>query len=169
MKSQEDWENTAIAASNLSDLELTLGEVGLAVGDAEQSVTYADLSGDAFQRLTKRVRLADALHQNGRREVAETRFCEAEQMQVETDSDYPRLYSLQGFQYCDLLLAAPERAAWREVSKQMAEGTKQKAEKRFSIFHLTFLICHRRSKARRVVNHGGINKTRFPPPMKNEK
>ena len=26
---------------------------------------------------------------------------------------YPRLYSLQGFRYCDLLLSDAERAAWR--------------------------------------------------------
>ena len=35
---QEDWKNAAIRASNLSELELTLGEVAGAVGDAEQSV-----------------------------------------------------------------------------------------------------------------------------------
>ena len=45
---QEDWNEAAISASNLSELELTLGEVAGAVGDAEQSVTYADRSGDAF-------------------------------------------------------------------------------------------------------------------------
>ena len=37
-----------ISTSNLSELELTLGEVAGAVGDAEQSVSYADRSGDAF-------------------------------------------------------------------------------------------------------------------------
>jgi hypothetical protein len=47
-------------ASNLSELELTLGEVGGAVGDAEQSVTYAGRSGDAFQRESKRTTHADA-------------------------------------------------------------------------------------------------------------
>ena len=45
---QENWKNAAISASNLSELELTLGEVAGAVGDAEQSVIYADRSGDAF-------------------------------------------------------------------------------------------------------------------------
>ena len=43
---------------------------------------------------------------------AETRFREAEQIQAESQPDYPLLYSLQGFQYCDLLLAEAERAAW---------------------------------------------------------
>ena len=83
------------------------------MGDAEQSVTYADRSGDAFQRMVKRTTHADALHQAGRRAEAEARFREAEQMQAERQPDYPLLYSLQGFRYCDLLLAAPERAAWQ--------------------------------------------------------
>ena len=102
-----------IAASNLSELELTLGEVAGAVGDAEQSVTYADRSGDAFQRMSNRTTHADALHQAGRRAEAEARFREAEQMQAESQPDYPLLYSLPGFRYCDLLLAAAERAAWQ--------------------------------------------------------
>ncbi|MBI5385631.1 MAG: DUF4062 domain-containing protein [Verrucomicrobia bacterium] len=109
----EEWKGAAISYSNLSELELTLGEVAGAVGDAEQSMTYADRSGDAFQRMGKRTTHADALHQAGRRAEAETRLREAEQMQQEDQPDYPLLYSLPGFRYCDLLLAAPERAAWQ--------------------------------------------------------
>lgn len=112
---EEHWKNAAIGASNLSELELTLGEVAGAVGDAEQSVTYADRSGDAFWKLASRTTHADALHQAGRRAEAETRFREAEQMQAERQPAYPRLYSVQGFQYCDLLLAVPERAAWQAL------------------------------------------------------
>ena len=51
---QEDWENAARTASSLSELELTLGEVAGAVGDAEQSVSHADRSDDAFQRMARR-------------------------------------------------------------------------------------------------------------------
>ncbi len=94
-------------------MELTLGEVAGAVGDAEQSVIYADRSGDAFQRMSKRTTHADALHQAGRRAEAEARFREAEQMQAEWQPEYPLLYSVQGSQYCDLLLAEAERAAWQ--------------------------------------------------------
>lgn len=112
---QEDWEEVARRASNLGELELTLGEVAGAVADAAQSVTYADRSGDAFWKMASRCKVADALHQAGRRAEAETRFREAEQMQQERQPDYPLLYSLQGFLYCDLLLAAPERAAWRSI------------------------------------------------------
>ena len=121
--STKDWGHAAVGASNLSELELTLGEVAGAVGESSRSVTYADLGGDAGWRITSRTTHADALHQAGlprrsdakadRPFDAKTRFHEAEQMQREMQHEYPLLYSLRGFQYCDLLLAAPERAAWQ--------------------------------------------------------
>jgi hypothetical protein len=111
----EDWMNAAARAGNLSQLELSLGEVALAAADAEQSVTYAERSGDAFQRLSKRVIHADALHHAGRPDEAEVRFREAEDMQAGNQPRYPHLYAFQGFLYCGLLLAAAERAAWRHL------------------------------------------------------
>src|ERR1019366_7972643 len=92
----EDWVNAAIRASNLTQLELLLGEMGLAAADAEQAVTYAERSGDAFQRMGRRTIYADALHQAGRRDEAEARFREAEELQAERQPDYPLLYSVQG-------------------------------------------------------------------------
>ena len=112
----EDWKNAAVSASNLSELELTLGEVADAISDAERGVTYADRSGDGFHRESKRTTHANALHQLGRRSEAESLFHEAEQMQA----DYPLLYSLRGFQYCDLLLAPAEREAWRVLHQPPA-------------------------------------------------
>ncbi|MDQ3009211.1 MAG: hypothetical protein M3X11_00695 [Acidobacteriota bacterium] len=109
---QESWGYAARLAGNLSELELTLGAVAGAVRDAEQSVDYADRSGDAFMRMASCTTHADALHQAGRRAEAETRFRKAEQMQAERQPEYPLLYSVQGFQYCDLLLAQTERAAF---------------------------------------------------------
>ena len=124
---QNDWNGAAINYSNLSELELTLGAVAEAAGDASRSVTYADRSGDAFQRYSKRTTHADALHQAGRRSEAEARFREAEQMQAERQPAYPLLYSLQGFRYCDLLLAAPERAAWEAHTKARGHEDKLSA------------------------------------------
>ncbi len=113
---QENWKDAAIAASNLSQLELTLGEVAGAVGAAEQSVIYADRSGDSDWQNYIRTRTAhaDALHQWGRHAEAGARFREAEQM--ERQPDYPLLYSLRGFQYCELLLMEAECAAWQVIS-----------------------------------------------------
>ena len=84
-----------------------------AVGDGEQSATYADRSGDGFWRMGSRTTHANALHQAGRRAEAEARFREAEHMQSEGQRDYPLLYSLPGFRYCDLLLTEAERAVWQ--------------------------------------------------------
>lgn len=109
----ENWHNAAITAGNLGELELTLGRVAAAVQDGEQAVAFADRSGDAGQRMINRTMLADSLHQRGEREPALEHFREAEAMQAQRQPDYPVLYSLPGFRYCDLLLAQAERAAWQ--------------------------------------------------------
>jgi tetratricopeptide (TPR) repeat protein len=113
---RRDWENAARAAGNLSELDLTLGEVERAIRDGEAAVAHADRSGDAFSRMGFRTTHADALHQAGRKAEARKLFAEAEAMQAERQPSYPLLYSLQGFRYCDFLLAdADERAAWTRL------------------------------------------------------
>jgi len=109
---QKAWKNAAIAAGNLSELELTLGDVPGAVRDAQECVELADRSDDAFQKMATRTTRADALHQAGRQAEALELFRQAEVMQAERQREYPLLYSLPGFRYCDLLLSEPERAAW---------------------------------------------------------
>jgi tetratricopeptide (TPR) repeat protein len=101
---QEDWENAARQASNLSELSLTLGDLAGALEYARQSVDFADRSGDAFMRMYSRTTLADALHQAGYLAESEAAFREAEALQQENQPEYPLLYSLQGFRYCELLL-----------------------------------------------------------------
>ncbi len=121
---REDWWDAAAGASNLSGLELTLGEMAGAVRDAEQCVTYADRSGDAFLRVGLRAAYADALHQTGGGPEAQMRFREAEQMQGELQPDHPLLRSVPGFQHCDLVLATSERAAWRVILGLKTESLK---------------------------------------------
>ncbi|MFA6564187.1 MAG: hypothetical protein WCV00_19950 [Verrucomicrobiia bacterium] len=104
-------------ASNLSVLELTLGAVAKAVEDAKLSVDHADAIGVADLREMAHAKMALALHQAGRREDSQALFREAEQMQAEREPDYPLLYSLHSFWYCDLLLTEAERAAWQLVQK----------------------------------------------------
>jgi hypothetical protein len=108
---QEDWPGAAQATSNLSELQLTLGDLAAAVSSAAQSVAYADKSGELFQRMVSRTTHADALHQAGQAALARELFQAAEALQQERQPDYPRLYSLRGFRYCDLLLAQGETAA----------------------------------------------------------
>jgi tetratricopeptide (TPR) repeat protein len=105
---EENWKNAAISAGNLSELTLTLGEVASAVQAGEESVELADRSGDAAERMSERTTLADALHQAGRWEESAASFREAEAMQAESLPQYPRLTSLPGYRYCDLLLSMAE-------------------------------------------------------------
>jgi tetratricopeptide (TPR) repeat protein len=101
---KKEWENAAISAGNLSELNLTLGAVGEAERYARQGVDLADRSEVSSTRVVNRATLADALHQAGRWLEAEATFREAEAMQKEDQPKYPFLYSLRGCQYCDLLL-----------------------------------------------------------------
>jgi tetratricopeptide (TPR) repeat protein len=125
-----DWLHGAVAASHLSNLDLTLGEVADALCDAEKSVAFArhgiEVASQAMFTyreddslvacLSAYPALGDALHQAGRRAEAETHFREAEQMQAELQPACSLLYSGEGARYCDLLLAAPEHAAWQQCN-----------------------------------------------------
>ncbi|HKZ71186.1 MAG TPA: tetratricopeptide repeat protein, partial [Anaerolineales bacterium] len=102
---QQDWKNTAISASNLSALYLTIGDLEQALDYARQGIEVADRSGDTAQRMSKRTTLADALHQAGRLAESEVAFREAETIQQARQPEFSLLYSLPGFEYCDLLLS----------------------------------------------------------------
>ncbi|MCZ7361009.1 MAG: hypothetical protein O8C55_13135 [Candidatus Methanoperedens sp.] len=99
----ENWKAAAISANNLSELHLTMGNMASALDYAKQSVELADRSGDTFQRMARRTTLADALHQMGSISESEALFHEAEELQKKRQPEYPLLYSLGGFRYCDLL------------------------------------------------------------------
>ncbi len=139
---QENWKAAATRASNLSELTLTLGRVADAVEFGARGVELADRSGDEFQRMGNRTTQADALHQAGVIEAesgdaSAARFAEAEALQAERQPQYPKLYSVQGYQYCDLLLtqcaravdvsavdlSAGERAEKLDAVRQRAETT----------------------------------------------
>jgi tetratricopeptide (TPR) repeat protein len=112
---EQDWENAARRASNLSELEVTLGRLEEGVADARRSIEFADRGEDWFQKVGKRTTAADALHEIGEWSEAEALFVEAEQIQAKDQAEIPLLYSVQGFQYVDLLLAPAERATWQAV------------------------------------------------------
>jgi hypothetical protein len=127
----EGWRNASIYASNLSELELTLGDTPAALAEARMSVAYADRSGDAFEMQTDRVILADALHQAGDESAALTLFRMAEAIQARREPEYRMLYSVSGFRYCDLLLTHAERAAWKgSVDMLYSGGICQSVRKR---------------------------------------
>ncbi|MEE8585752.1 MAG: TIR domain-containing protein, partial [Acidobacteriota bacterium] len=115
---QQGWSNAATVAGNLSELHLTLGNLPQAVDDARHSLELADRSGDAFLMMSSRIWKADALHQCGDLAQARSLFQQAEQMQKEWQPQYPLLYSLRGFRYCDLLLGGCEALAWTSSAPQ---------------------------------------------------
>src|SRR5260221_5686057 len=124
---QKKWESSAIVASNLSELYLTLGDVTQALAYAEQSVELADRSENEFHRVSKRTTLAQALHQAGLIAEAEAAFREAEEMQKKYQPAFPLIYSLQGYRYCDLLLSQGDYIEVRRRASQISEWTKHQS------------------------------------------
>lgn len=140
----EDWGEAARRASNLSELQLTLGEIESAVRTADLSVTYSDMVtkhnlANLSIRREHSVTLADrsndidwqdfirtrtshahALHQSGRHVEAHARLSEAEVIQARYQPSHPILYSVWGYRYCDVLIAASEQAAWLKFCNEGA-------------------------------------------------
>lgn len=111
---QENWLEAGRSASNLSELQLATGEVAAAVASGGAAIEHADRSGDAFIRMVNRATLADAKHQTGDTAAAQTLFEAAEVIQEEDRPNSPRLFSLRGYQYCDLLLTLGQAEGVRE-------------------------------------------------------
>jgi tetratricopeptide (TPR) repeat protein len=123
--SQKKWENASRVANNLSELALTLGDLAQAIGYARQSIELADRSEDWRMQVTGRTTLANALHQAGRLAEAEAAFREAEAMQKKQNPQTLFLYSLRGYQYCDLLLRLEEVGEVQRRASQALELAKQ--------------------------------------------
>lgn len=112
------WEQAAATAINLSDLESTQGLLGEAIASARRAIEFADRGRAWDTRLFARTTAADALHQSGspdERTEAHQFFTLAETLQQEHQPHFPQLYSVQGFQFCDLILAPAEGVAWAQV------------------------------------------------------
>jgi len=124
--SERSLRRMSASAGNLSELDLILGDVESAVREAEQSVDFANRSKNVWERMVKRSTLANALHQAGQAEKSAKRFEEAEAMQKKSQAIAPLLYSVRGFDYCELLLSDAERAAWRAFLSPQSEITNAK-------------------------------------------
>lgn len=114
-RGSESWKQAATAANNLSQLASNRGILSEAIRLAEQSVALAHRSGEVFPLLLACCRLAAALHQTGEIAQAGARFREAEERQGRGQPQYPKLYSVQGFEYCDFLL---DRGEYQDVEKR---------------------------------------------------
>ena len=114
---QKNLEQSALDASNLSELYLALGEVASAEKYGAESVNFADRSEDGFQMEANRTTHAVALHQAGKDQAAENLFREAEAMQKKRQPETPYLYGLAGFRFCDLLLSTGNYVAVLEQAR----------------------------------------------------
>jgi len=101
----KDWENAASGTSTISELYLTLGDLASAQKYGAQSVTFADRGGHGFGMEMSLEIQAVALHQAGKIEDAEKLFIEAENLLKKRQPEYPYLYSVGGFYFCDFLLS----------------------------------------------------------------
>lgn len=115
---EQDWNNAAISASNLSELDQLIGDLPQALIHGQEAVELADRSGNPFQRMVNRTTLAAALHASGRLPEAEALFREAEVMQKERQPSHPVLYPLPGYRYCDLLL---DRGEFQDVQDRTGQ------------------------------------------------
>lgn len=114
----QDWTNAARAASNLTELFLSLGNLESSRKYARQSVSHADRGQLWTVQVINRANLAGVLFQAGHLTEAEAAFREAEKMQAENQPEFPYLYSIQGYHYCDLLLS---QGKYQEVQNRVAQ------------------------------------------------
>ncbi|MEW6289730.1 MAG: toll/interleukin-1 receptor domain-containing protein [Thermodesulfobacteriota bacterium] len=122
---QRNWSEASKITSNLSELFLDLGEMAWAVEYGQQTVELAARSGNRHSRVIGLTTHAVSRHQAGQLAEAEELFRQAEAMQREEQLDYPMLYSLRGFQYCDLLFDLyPPTEVWKRVKKTLGWAEK---------------------------------------------
>jgi tetratricopeptide (TPR) repeat protein len=135
-QSRNDDEGAANEARALSQLHLALGDIIRAVSCAELSVNLA--GKDDWELWMGLARLGASLHYRGNLDQAEVQFRLAEQAFVKSEPDKSTLYTLAGFQHCDLLL---DRGAWKEVQER-AERALMIAERNhvlqdIALYHLS--------------------------------
>jgi tetratricopeptide (TPR) repeat protein len=127
---REDWDEASISLGSLGEVNLTLGNIREAVAAAERAVKAANRRGNGFLRLVHRAKLADALHQSGDLAASGRLFHEAEKIQAEFQPTHPLLYSVAGYQYCDLLLTKGEAP---EVLRRATQTLKSAEDGRMSM------------------------------------
>lgn len=119
-------ERVATNAMTLSEICESFGELQQAKRWAEFSIRYADNSASPLWRESTRARFGTVLHQLGDLEAARLLLDEADRITAVANPEHPRLFSLRGFQYHDLLLDLGETA---EVLRR-ADANLEYAEQR---------------------------------------
>jgi TIR domain len=124
--SRADIRNAAISASSLSRMLRTSGRLAEAESSARRAVELSGRAGgDVLPSVDGSAALASVLHQCGHLSEAEAAFRDAEGRQREAQPDYPLLYSVQGFEFCDLLLDQEKREEVLARTARTLEWAKQ--------------------------------------------
>jgi hypothetical protein len=103
---EQSWGAASISATNLAETELLFGDIAGAAATAERAVAFADRRGNRSFMAVVRATHADILLAGGERERSEVLFVDAEHRQREWRPENVFLYSVWGYQYCDLLISA---------------------------------------------------------------
>lgn len=99
---EENWAIAAPFSGHLGQQQVALGLLVDAVETTRLGISYADYSGEPFERVRARAAHASALHQTGKIDEALALFEEAEAIYHAETIEAPYLYSIWG--YSDLLL-----------------------------------------------------------------
>lgn len=116
-----EWNEFCRSSDNLVDLLTPLGRWAKAEEVSHEAATVAaHIIADAINRRQPTVEanthLGHALHGQGQLTKALVAYRQAEAMQAQYDSKCPRLYSLNGYRYTQLLMEqAGKSAAWHAV------------------------------------------------------
>ncbi|HWB05663.1 MAG TPA: TIR and AAA domain-containing protein [Verrucomicrobiales bacterium] len=161
---RQEWLYALESATHVSQMELMMGDIASALQDAEQSMAYAEKSGDAFCQMARLAGYADVLHQAGRSD-AQARFNEASQLWRKIRG---RMYlpSMAGFWCCDLLLAGAEPGTWRiflnkdgqhDETKTFVSTASSDVDLRWPLRHDDALTYYYNVAARAASSLGGAN------------
>ena len=128
---QKSWQNAAAVSSNLCDLSLTLGRLAHARNYATQGIDIADRNACGLHQIICRVYLALVLFHQGQLIKAQKLFQVAEKIQCQSQPEYPLLYSLGCFWYCQLLLSLGQ---YPEVLERVAKTIEIARKEQLLIF-----------------------------------
>lgn len=103
----------SVNAINLSDIELTLGEMDRALEDSRLGMFYADVGSVENDIRSALATHANVLHQAGHPTEASTHFRKAED--IRGKHILYLLHSVMGFYHSDLMLDVIERASWQII------------------------------------------------------
>ncbi len=107
----QEREKSAVAANNVSELELVLGKFDEAFKHIDDAVEYAKSSGEIVQQMITRANRAYALHQVQNQPQAQAEWNEIINGLPRNAHDV--LPCLPCFQYSELQMEAVERGAWK--------------------------------------------------------